>query len=133
MNDAIIGLTINIGTKDTSLPIFIRVKLAFNNNYEQQKKDIDDPSVGSKSTPQQINTADTTVQPGDWQKDGIKDLLDDSWNFGDFHKYVDYKPTMISNGWEYNQQTKQYERIRNQVTMYCPLLGKTRTFWVVVK
>ena len=137
VNNAIIGLTINVGTKDNSMPFYIQVKLEFHSIYTQQKEDIDDPNEGSELYPKQINTAGTTVPPSDWQTDGIKDLLDDSWDFGDFNKYVSYKPTIISNGWEYNKQTKRYQKITNQVKMYCPLLGWTeknpRYFYVVIK
>ena len=84
-------------------------------SYDSAKERIDNLGNGSKSTPFEISTNDTTV-PGDkkdWQQDQIKSDLDGAWGLGDFEQYVTYEPTTL---------------IPNKpviVKLICPLLGYT--------
>ena len=138
VSDAIIGLTVNVGAEDTSHPIVIRVKLAFSPNYAEQKREIDDLSVGSIDFPEEVYTGGKSITSTKlWNEYNIDGELNTSWDFGDFEQYVSYdKKSILKYGSEYNPQTKRKEKIRNAVKMYCPLLGKTktspRTFYVVV-
>ena len=115
VNDAIIGLKVNVGTKDTSKLINIRVKLAFSPSYAQQKGEIDDPNIGDRDFPEQIYTGGKSItSTKEWNEDGIDTALNSAWSFGDFEQYVSYEPTPLIFG----QLTL--------VKLYCPLLGWTK-------
>ena len=101
-----------------------------------QKREINDPTEGSKYDPMEVNTGGKSVGKDDWSDYGIVDVLNDDWDLGGFSQYITFVPTDINYGWGYNMQTRQKEQISNKVIMHCPLLGYTidnpRTFWVVV-
>ena len=144
VHNAIVGLNINVGQDIFKKTVYIQVKLAFDPNYTQAKADIDNPKDGSYTDPKQVDTGGQTVKKDDWDNYNIDNKLSAAWAFEGFSQYVSYVPNKLIYGEEYNPQTKQKEKIKNQVTMYCPLLGYTkgdpakkiianpRTFYVVV-
>ena len=84
------AFTLNIGHDQTSGSIKIEFK------YSAQKKLLDNPNNGAKSSALEIPIGKAKIIPNEWKNYQITSEINGSWGFhSDFVPYVTYKPVTI--------------------------------------